>query len=264
MTNQPWWAAEATALPQPTFQGRAPLHVILDEAIGLVGFVARYGRSETDGQGKQRPGLELADPAMRETLGEEIRSLVDAVQATHREFQQTRTSAHNSLLRARARMLIAGIRRAMLWLSDRDGVVTDAERAALSPASDSKGASHDHLAMRLATVADMAAPHREALRALASFEESMLDEAILVVETLRRIPARSRAPSEARKEARDLRDRLLTMLETRVRRVRAAARFVFQDRPEILDEVRSRYARRARVRVKKSKALDGATEGEGT
>ncbi len=264
MTNRPWWTAEAAAIPQPTFQGRAPLHVILDEAIEVVAFVTRYGRTETDSHGKQRAGLELADAAMRETLGEEIRSLVDAVQATHREFQQTRASAHNSQLRARARALVTGIRRAMLWLSDRDGVVTAAERAALSPASDSKGASHDHLAMRLATVADLAAPHREALRMLASFEESMLDEAPIAVEALRRIPARSRAPSEARKEARDLRDRLLTILETRVRRVRAAARFVFQDRPEILDEVRSRYARRARVRVKKSKALVGATEEEGT
>jgi hypothetical protein len=51
----------------------------------------------------------------------------------------------------------------------------------------------------------------------------------------------------------DLRNRLVTLLEHRVSKVRRAARYVFRDHPEVVRQVTSSYERKRRVEAKRRK-----------
>jgi hypothetical protein len=51
----------------------------------------------------------------------------------------------------------------------------------------------------------------------------------------------------------DLRNRLVTLLDQRVSKVRRAARYVFRDHPEVVRQVTSAYERKRRVETKRRK-----------
>ena len=51
----------------------------------------------------------------------------------------------------------------------------------------------------------------------------------------------------------DLRNRLVTLLDQRVSRVRRAAWYVFRDHPEVVRQVTSAYERKRRVETKRRK-----------
>ena len=60
-----------------------------------------------------------------------------------------------------------------------------------------------------------------------------------------------------------LRNRLITLLLDRMRRVRAAARYVFRNHPEIARRATSTYERRRRARSRAQAATEAAPASEG-
>lgn len=79
----------------------------------------------------------------------------------------------------------------------------------------------------------------------------MPSQAVDLAASLRAHLAQGAALGEKAREALVLRNKVIGLLSARISTVRAAARFVFRDRPEIVREATSTYERRRRAEAKR-------------
>ncbi|KYF74698.1 hypothetical protein BE17_19345 [Sorangium cellulosum] len=263
------WMAEALASPgDAALSIPVPLHVLFGEAVDVARFHKAYWKPEVKDGKVVRRGLEMAANKKKGSLltaktGEEILSLQRAaVEAGTRYLLVVDPKKASPF--ERGQVVLDEITATLEWLFD-DGVEddNDAMLARLGKAHADDPATADALALALDDYAALAAPHREAMDGLGGFDAAMLDEARALAAALRAHPTEAAGLSERAREALGLRNKLIGLLLARVSAVRAAARFVFRDRPDIVREVTSAYGRRRRAEAaRRAKKKAGAPEAD--
>ncbi len=228
-----------------------PMHVLLGEAIDLAAYVQRlWEPTET------HPGLSSAARRFDHTIGDDLVALVESVQAEHTAY---RLAADPPVSRAsveRGEALLDELTASLEFLFD-DGIDDehDTQLDAIGDLYGTRSRSDDALAAALFDFATLADAHRDDLDGIGGFNVADIDEALTLARTIR---ARSSAtPSERAQQARSHRVRrnlLATVLQRKLRLVRAAARFAFRAHPALSRAATSPYQRRARASLRRRNA----------
>jgi hypothetical protein len=235
------WRERALTVPGEVLSSSLPLRILLDEAAIAATFSRRRWRSTA-----AHPGLESAvnETFTADTGRElaELRSAVDEADVAYRAIP-----ARPPGVAAEARRILRAITATLAWhLDGGDDARGRAQLDALRAGHPKVGRSAAALATALEDSARLAESYRSAITGLGGFDPRELDAALILARALRE---RSRAPREqpaARREALALRNKLVALLRDRLATVRAAARFVFRDHPEIIREVTSEHERTRR------------------
>jgi hypothetical protein len=256
------WAPLAAAADEA--RPNQPIHVVLGEAIDVAAMLTHYWEPKTETKGNLIPGFSgvAATGNVTLELGTEIRELQLAVAAAHSEYLVlVQTSATAPL--DRADFIVAEIRSTLEFVFD-DGKQDDADvqlenlRVAFADSS-----SQDAMALALEGYAALAGKYRDALAKLQGFDIALVDEARPLAAALREqsAAALTRASADIQREALALRNRLLTLLTDRVKRVRRAATYVFRNQPDIVRKLNSAYERKQRFARRRAKeAAEGVEE----
>jgi hypothetical protein len=231
--------------------------------VASISFFKTYWKAELKDGKVVRRGLEMAagnkkkDNRLTAKTGEEILSLQRAaVEAGTRYRLVVDPKQENPM--DRGQIVLDEITATLEWLFD-DGVEDekDARLAKLDKTHADDPESADALALALDDYVALAWPHREEMHGLGGFDAAMLDEAKKLSGALRERPSQTTGLSPKGRDALLLRNKVIGLLVERLSLVRAAARFVFRDRPEIVREATSAYERRRRAetarRAKKKK-----------
>lgn len=240
------WLNAALALDQVKVAFTTPIRILLGEAVDLARFVATYWEPTQDAAGKiLRPGLVQAGPKLPANIGQEILELQDALQTANTQYLLTVAPIQPDV-RARAQYVLSEIVAALEWWLD-DGVddTRDQQLAALRAEYSDGSTSAATLAAELSDYAALARQESAGLQGLGGFELTLIDEAENLARQLRERPTTPVSPETTRK-ALDLRNRIGTLLVEHMAQVRAAARFVFRNFPEIAREASSAFERRRR------------------
>ncbi len=258
------WKGEATELGVEPATPSAPLHFLYEDALAVARFHARYWTAERSADGVVgRRGLEQAVGAgvlrneLNERTGADIRSLVAAVQEAHVAYL-LRTEPLPASPAERGRFVLSEITAALEWLFD-DGVEEDDSTGGrVGAARDEAPETVEELAFALEDYSRLAEPYREAIDGIGGFDAALVDEAREIAAALR-AHALPSPPSPETAAALALRGKLITLLLARMELVRAAARFVFRDDPEILREATSAYEPRVRAAARRAAARRSMT-----
>ncbi len=261
------WMAEAAALPNDDFIYNLPIHVFLAEATDVATFHQMFWESSTRNR-VSLPGLKSAmikgvPSLLGPSTGEEILSLQ---RAAHELRTRHQVAAGLSVPgpAERGRRILAEIQAVLAYRFD-DGVLepADAHLAKIDADHANDPDSHDALALALEDYARFGKLHRETLDGLGEFSAALLDEALVVADEVRRLPSAPALATPDAKAALALRNRFFTLLAQRVSAVRAAARFVFRDHPDIARLATSAYGRRRKAAERSaSKAAAGEVVSE--
>jgi hypothetical protein len=246
------WRKLAMELSEVKRSYPVPLPVLLGEGVDVVRFFEKRWATIRENGAVVQVGLDSVagkpGTLLTASLGDEIFSLVAAVGDAQANYRlEVERLPETPMKRA---LEVLGELRATLEYYFDDGVqdVEDARLAALAAAHPSGDHfTMDGLAVGLTDYAALAELHRAKLDGFGTFSVSLIDEAKSLAEALRLRPQVPATQTAAARDALDLRDRLLTLLDQRVGAVRAAARYVFRDEPEIVREVTSSYERRRRA-----------------
>lgn len=224
-----------------------PLHVFLGEGIDCARFATKYWANQVDGQGKLvRPGLESVKLAP--DFAGSLRAQVEAAQKADHDYRMTVDKAGNDELRSRAQFVISEVSAVLEYHFDDDTEDENDERLErLSDVHASIGDSFDALAMRVEDYCQLAEPLASTLHGLGGFDSALIEEGADLAKQLRDIPPIPLALTPAAKEARAVRNAHLIALQDSVRELRAAARFVFRNHPDIIREATSAWQRRRRA-----------------
>ena len=251
-----------------------PINVLMAEAVQVAGVLAEYWKARVEPRTKKtlRPGLEsLRRPASKNkpegattgveltpTLQDDILSLQRATQQAHASFLLASRGVEANDSVERGQFILSELKHTLEELVD-DGVDNEDDEALARVAREhaDDGSSAAELAQSLDDYQALAARHRDDMDGLGGFDAALIDEASEVATALRqpRDPA-TRESSEEAKAARLLRDRLATLLQQRIGRVRRAGAFVFRHHPEIARLVTSNYQRRRRAEARRKKAQE--------
>ncbi len=240
------WMEQATALARVKTAFSTPIRVLLGEAVDLARFTSAYWEPVKDAAGKiLRPGLAQAGPKLSATIGSEILELQDALQAANTNYLLTVAPAQPNV-RARAQFVLGEIIAALGWWLN-DGVQDDRDKqlAAVKAEYARGSTSADSLAAELSDYTALARQEAAGLEGLGGFEFALIDEAESLARQLRERPTSPTSPENTRRTL-DIRNRVATLLLDRMGQVRAAARFVFRNYPEIARESSSAFERRRR------------------
>ena len=240
------WLAAASAVTQVKNAFSTPIRVLLGEAVDLARFTSAYWEPVKDASGKVlRPGLALAGPKLPTGIGGEILELQDALQTANTNYLLTVVPSQPDV-RARALFVLGEIVAALEWWLN-DGVEDERDRqlAALKAEYADGSTAADSLAAELSDFAALARQEASGLQGLGGFDLSLMDEAESLARLLRERPTSPLSPDNTRR-ALDVRNRVATLLIDRMSQVRAAARFVFRNHPEIARESSSAFERRRR------------------
>lgn len=256
------WVTEARRLPEGDYKPRRPMHVELGEAAGVASFFELHWRASVDPEtGARVPGLESVGGRLPAAAGAELRSILAAASDAQQAFLllASQGSASVDLAIARAKVLVRAMATTLAWACRDEGSADEARLEAMRRRHAKATSDADKLAVRLDDHVALASALRDKIDGLGGFDVSMLDEATKLADSLREMPAWGRGPrvtAEAR-QARELRDRLVHLMNRRVKVIREAARFVFRERPELLRQVTSGYERKRRTeRARKARKGD--------
>jgi hypothetical protein len=235
----------------------APVHVVLGEAIDVASLLTHYWDPKTDSKGNKIPGFSgvVSTQAVTPDIATEIRELQVAVAAAHSDYLVLVQSAAAAPL-DRAEFVLAEIRSTLEFLFD-DGKQDDSDtqldnlRAAFADA-----ASQDAIALALEGYAELASRNLDALGKIDGFNVALIDEARSLANSLRQQSAiaLTHTTADEQRQALALRNRLLTLLTERVKRVRRAAQYVFRNFADIARKFSSPYERRQRSARRKANA----------
>ena len=247
------WKDEVAALEEKRVRLGRPIDVFLGESIDVAKFHARYWAAIRDANGTiVRPGLELAaggrgtKALLTAETGAEIRSLQAAARAADTEYQFTLTRP-NRAPTDEGNAVLGRMVAALRWLLD-DGIEDEADvKLATLAARHDSPTTNDALASALEAYADLADELRGDLEGFETFDVGTIAQARGLAGELRE-SAGPGPVSDAARRAIALRDGLFVLLRRRMRIVRRAAEFVFQEHPEIVKELASAYDRRRRGR----------------
>lgn len=253
------WKAEALETQSPVLQVRVPLYVLGGEAVDVSAFFEKYWKTQEDGGTIVRYGLESAvkkdSKKLSKKTGEQILSLQRATQEASTLYVFAVNASAEVNPSERGRHLLNEISAALEWLFDDDVEdENDAKLAAARVEHDDRTDTMDGLASALDDYAHLADPFRDKLDGLGGFEVGLIDEAKTIAATLRERPQTPVTATPEAKSALELRNRLANLLNEKMNTVRAAARFVYRDRPDIVREVTSAYERRKKAATRRAAA----------
>jgi hypothetical protein len=249
------WTPEAKKVASDELKIPIPLHVLQGEAIDVAKFYEKYFATT-----KERRGLDTVVDEKRgltNDTAEDIRSLREAVQHAHTAYMNA-VSPGTAAPVERATFVRDEIVSTLEWLFD-DGVEDerDAQLQAVKKEYEDDPDSHDAWAAELDGWAGLASQYRKEMDGLGGFDAKLIDEATALAAEFRDRPAVPAALPEDAAKAKALRNRLVMVLWSRMGVVRAAARFVFRNQPELIREVTSAYERRRRAAARRAKKPQG-------
>lgn len=227
-----------------------PWHILSGEAVDAAKFAERYWRSVRDeGGALVRAGLETAvGPRLPADIVARIRQQLEAAQAARTAYLFAIDPKPDAELKVRADFVLGEIVATLDWYLD-DGVEdeNDARFAKLGDAHAETGDSVDAVAQALEDYAALAKPLQAELDGLGGFDGRLIDEAPGLAARLRDLPRTGRRRSPEARAALADRNAKVNALYDSIKTVRAAARFVFRGKPEIVREATSAWARKSRA-----------------
>jgi hypothetical protein len=249
------WLEEA-ALMGEIEAPKLPMHVLLGEARDVARFVEKYAEPQIDTVTKKvrRPGLKDGnfdgETRISDETADEIRALELAVDEADADYRAAVAAIEpKEDPRGRALFILAEMHGALEWVLDAQGE-GDPRMDVLAGEFESVPGTADELASALRAYGRLAEEEKARLMKLPSFDATLIDEVESVANEMR-----ERAPGVERDarsdEALAHRNALATVLVERMRKVRAAARWVFRSFPVIQREATSAYARRAKTRSRR-------------
>jgi len=259
------WREAAQTMPGGPLTLGLPFDAFLGEAIDLAKFHARYWKAQRDDDDGTVvfPGLELAvggnplHKPLSSHTGEELRSLQAAARYADTLYQFALTPAAAAPSDA-GRSVLARLDAVLTWAFD-DGTDDDNDtRLANLEARHSDPDTLDRLASALEAYATLAHDVRDLLSSFEMFDTDDIDRAHALAAQLREAPATPGTSTEASRAAIELRNRMCRLLHQRIKLVRAAAAFVFQDYPEIRKHATSSYLRRQRSAARRRAMADAS------
>jgi hypothetical protein len=195
-------------------------------------------------------------------VGDEILELQQAL-LTAQAFYRLLAERPGAAPVGRGRFLIGEIRAALKWLLA-DGRAQDEAILARLDRDHRKARSQDAVALALFEYAALADRHRDRIEGLGGLEAGLIDEARGTSTALQEHSAGPIVPeTDGPAQALDLRNRIGALLYDRMRRVRAAARFVYRHDPAIAREVTSAYKRRQRSGTRRGRETRDESDGRG-
>jgi len=244
------WQSDAKALPTAVvITSGLPVRDRVFEADGAAAFLRKRWKADPQ---SELPGMEVAESEVPLSTADDIESLARAIRALHNDqLFPSLTPSEVPAYEQRATELIRVLSNGCELVLD-DGVhepADDALAAAKALVTDDTRAARIEHMFALAEVADEVKPR---LAALKDFDVSWIGEIRALAQKLS-----SEGPPVAGRPASpeiDLRNRLITLLDQRVSKVRRAAAYVYRDRPEVLRLVTSAYERQRRLEAKRKKA----------
>lgn len=241
------WSAECAALTSDEFRLTIPVSPMLAEAQQLAQFVRAHHKIDKK---KDLPGL--GDAKLPLSIADEIDSLVAATSSAQSDYTMSVDPKADGSKMQRARYIIDEIQGVMTYFLD-DGVEDDDDvrLANVAAAHKDDAPTSANYALALDEWSALAAMHEKEIDGLGGFDASLIKEAKKLATELRSGGPVS-PPSPVSTANLQKRNRLLQLLDARVRRVRSAARFVFRAHPEVAREVSSAYERKRRIDAKRA------------
>ncbi|NUP09847.1 MAG: hypothetical protein HOW73_27690 [Polyangiaceae bacterium] len=252
--------SEFDAIARPSAKLSMPLAVALREATDVARFFDAFWSTKTESGRLVRPGLERAGPQLPGSIGDEIRLLIQGIQASPVKLPST-VDQEVDATTAKARALLRSVSATLTW-----GLADASVLKGLKSAGSRRDRSRGALIHDLAVCAGLARKHQKKLLAIPDFSVELITDIEAIVEALKRMSADRARTVASRARTLEPRNRLIEMLARRVTHVRAAARYVFRDHPDILVKVTSGYERqrrrshRAAARLRSVDAAPGKTQ----
>ncbi|MGZ3478008.1 MAG: hypothetical protein ACXVCJ_26145 [Polyangiales bacterium] len=241
------WSVESAALASDDYRLNIPVASITYEAESLAKFVRAHQKAD------KKTGLPgLAGAKFSLTIADEIESLAAEVTSAQKAYTLTVDPKADTTKIERARFLVDEIYAVMAYLLD-DGVENeeDARLANVVSAHKDEAETPANMALALEEYAGLAKMHAKEIDGLGGFDAALIGEAEKLAVELRK-SGPTAPPSAESAAALAKRNRLLQLLDVRVRKVRAAARFVFRAHPDVVRQVTSPYERKRRIDAKRA------------
>lgn len=252
------WEAEAARRAGQGGKWNVPWSTLMGEAVDVARFAEEHWAPQRDPRtgAETRPGLAAVESRLPKAVIRELLALQQLAQRASAELILAAGAKDGADVRARATWVLSELIAGLEFLFD-DGVQdeSDEQLARLREAHPNVDAADRHAAA-LDDYAVLAEAHRDELGTLGGYDVSVIDEARELAVKLRELPNRSTQSSlsPAQRDAKARRDGFALLLLERMQRVRAAARFVFREHPEVVRRVTSDYERRRRAEHKRSQA----------
>lgn len=230
-----------------------PLHVVLGEAADVSSFFAEHWKSVEDEGTVIRAGLDRAGKKLRASTGQEIRGLIDLVQAAQTKILLSTEAKGGQDTIERGRYVVRELDATLAFHFD-DGTEDDKDAQLTQVRATHAGTpdSVDAMSSELADYGGLAGKYKAELAAIPDFDVTLIAEAMTLSSELRDRPATGPKGSEKTESAKALRNKYLSLLLQRVSLVRAAARFIYRNDPATMKKVSSSYDRRRRTSAKKA------------
>lgn len=228
-----------------------PFHVLEEEALTVAKFFEVHWKTRKDADGSVvAQGLEMlaGGEGIGDALGTELLELLTATQGADAAFRLAAVDRDAAGMR-HAQAALREIRAVIEFALGTDPTTANGKRVQRLRRAHPRPRSEDALASALYEYAELARRNRTQVVGLGGFDADRLEQASALATQLRERSA-DRISGDgvvARRAARELRDRLATLLYERMQRVRAAARFLYRDDPARLRQVTSSYQRRKRA-----------------
>jgi len=234
-------ASSFAALTSDEFRLAVPLFTLLGEAQDVAHYFREYYKADKKAG---MPGL--ADGGLEANVADEIESLIKEASAASTQYWLTVDPKADVTKIERARFIVDEIGAVMEYFLD-DGVDDEDDKRLANVVAAHKDAPEtaDALALALEGYAALAEMHAKDIDGLGGFDAKMIAEAKTLATELREAP--SAPPSPASTTALAVRNRVLQLLDRRVRSVRAAAKFVFRAQPKLARGAASAFERKRRV-----------------
>jgi len=250
------WKQEAAAVEQTTNPLHQPYDIALREAAQVGQLLLEYW-DPADG----RPGLSAVAKRCPRSFGEEMPSLVSAVQ--HAQTALLLIVDPVMVDRGdRARKVVDELESAIEFLLE-DEIEEEADKQLekIKEFHSQDGERSSTLSQALLDYAGLATELKDRLiDEDETFDPALIDEAKLLGQALSAgsVPP----PGVDHEEAQKLRNRLLVLLVRRVSRIRAAARRVFREHPDITRKFASAYERRKRAALRRKARAEAAAKAD--
>lgn len=214
------------ARTEPSSNLKMRLNTWLDRVTSLLLFLGTWWSPRRDEEtGLETPGF--ATLGLEEEILVEAKHLVEALRHRHRNFRNLPKDAREQFLAA-ARSAVRELVGFLDWLADDDEALA-LELSSLREAHQNAGHSLQAWATRMEGALALAMPRAERLHGMAGFDRASLD-------TWTTLVADIRAKPDARRY-REGRDRMITMLQKRVRRLQQGGALIFRRHPHLAEEL---------------------------
>lgn len=241
------WSQEIAAITSDEFKPSVPFSQFVFEARGVATFLRNKLKADKK---TGRPGLNEAGSEMNLELADEIDALADAVVGARSLHTRTVDPKADPSKIERAEEIVNELHAVLEYHLD-DGTEDehDARFANVVNAHKDTPDSGADYAIALREYADLAEMYVDEIAGKGGFDPKLITEAKKLSNELLAGPIPQPSPEGA--IALTKRNRLMQLLDRRVRLVRAAAKFVFRKHPDIARMTSSTYERTRRVIAKR-------------